>query len=110
VRPIVVEDNVFIGARAIVLPGVVIGSNSVVAAGSVVTKHVPQGVVVAGVPAQVISTTKEYARKLDSCVQTKGLSAREKKRKLLEIWGWMPNQRKERLLAVGACETTEQPL
>ena len=52
---IVVEDNVFIGVNALILPNVRIGRDSVVAAGSVVTRSVPPGSVVAGVPARVIS-------------------------------------------------------
>lgn len=51
---IVVGNNVWIGSNAIILEGVKIGENSVVAAGAVVTKDVPENVVVAGVPAQVI--------------------------------------------------------
>lgn len=51
---IVVEDDVWIGAGAIVLPGVTIGRGSVVGAGSVVTKDVEPGCVVAGVPARLI--------------------------------------------------------
>lgn len=48
---IIIGKNVWIGARAIILPGVHIGDFSVVAAGSVVTQDVPSGVLVAGVPA-----------------------------------------------------------
>ncbi len=54
--PVIIADNVWIGMNAIVLRGVTIGENSVVAAGSVVTKSVPPNVVVAGNPAIV---TKE---------------------------------------------------
>jgi len=50
-RPIVIEDDVWIGAGAIVLPGVTLGRGSVVAAGAVVTRSVPPMTVVAGVPA-----------------------------------------------------------
>lgn len=49
-----IEDNVWIGAGAIILPGVTIHKNSIVGAGSVVTKDVPEGVVVAGNPAKII--------------------------------------------------------
>jgi len=50
-RPIVIEDDVWIGAGAIVLPGVTVGRGSVVAAGAVVTRSVPPMTVVVGVPA-----------------------------------------------------------
>ncbi len=52
--PVVIEDDVLIGANAVVLEGVRVGRNSVVAAGAVVTKDVPANVVVAGQPARVI--------------------------------------------------------
>jgi maltose O-acetyltransferase len=53
-RPVVIEDDVWIGARAILLPGVRVGSGSVVGAGAVVSRDVPQGVIVAGNPAKVV--------------------------------------------------------
>jgi maltose O-acetyltransferase len=52
--PIVIEENVWIGGGAILLPGVTIGRNAVVGAGAVVTKAVPPSTVVAGNPARVI--------------------------------------------------------
>jgi acetyltransferase-like isoleucine patch superfamily enzyme len=52
--PITIETNVWIGTAATILPGVTIGAGSVVAAGAVVTRDVPPGTVVAGVPATVI--------------------------------------------------------
>lgn len=58
-KPIHVGNNVWLGAGAIVLPGVTIGDDSVVAAGAVVTKDVPANVVVAGVPARVIKTISQ---------------------------------------------------
>ena len=51
---VTIEDDVWIGANAVVLPGVTIGNHSVVAAGAVVTKDVPAHSLVAGVPAKVI--------------------------------------------------------
>lgn len=52
--PVVIGDDVWIGANAVILPGVTIGEHSVVAAGAVVTKDVPGGCIVAGVPAKII--------------------------------------------------------
>ena len=51
---IIVQDDVWIGTRAMILKGVVIGKGSVVAAGAVVTKNVPPYSIVAGVPAKII--------------------------------------------------------
>lgn len=51
---VVIEDDIWIGANAVILPGVTIGHHSVVAAGTVVTKNVPPHSLVAGVPAKVI--------------------------------------------------------
>ena len=51
---VVIGDDVWIGANAVVLPNVSIGCHSVIAAGAVVTKDVPDGCVVAGVPAKII--------------------------------------------------------
>ena len=57
--PVVVEDNVLIGANAVVIEGVRIGEGSVVAAGSVVIEDVAPGMVVAGVPARVVKKKDE---------------------------------------------------
>ena len=53
-KSVIVKRNAWIGANATILPGVIIGENSVVAAGSVVTKNVPANTVVAGIPAKII--------------------------------------------------------
>lgn len=55
-KPITIEDDVWIGANSTICPGVTIGKGSVIAAGSVVNKDIPQGVVAAGVPCKEIRT------------------------------------------------------
>ena len=52
--PVVIEDNVWIGANVTVMPGVTIGKHSVIAAGSVVTTDIPPDTMAAGVPAKII--------------------------------------------------------
>lgn len=58
-QPVIIEDNVLIGANAVILEGVVIGRNAVVAAGSVVLENVEADMVVAGSPAKVIKRRDE---------------------------------------------------
>jgi len=57
--PITVEDNVWIGGSATILPGVTIGKNSIIAAGAVVTKDVAANTIVGGNPAQLIRAINE---------------------------------------------------
>ena len=58
-RPVHIGDNVWIGAGAIILPGVTVGENSVIGAGSVVTKDIPAKSVAVGNPCRVIRTVNE---------------------------------------------------
>ena len=57
--PVYIDDNVWIGAGALILPGVHIGENSVIGAGSVVTKDIPPNVVAAGNPCRVLREITE---------------------------------------------------
>ena len=57
-RPILIKRNAWVGAAAVVLPGVTIGENAIVAAGAVVTQDVPDDMIVAGVPAKIIRRIK----------------------------------------------------
>lgn len=59
-----IGSNVFIGVNCIIMPGVKIEDNVIVAAGSVVTKSVPSGTVVGGVPAKVIGSFNEIAKRM----------------------------------------------
>ena len=61
--PVTIGDNVWIGGNAVILPGVTIGGNSVIGAGSVVTKDVPEWVIAAGNPCRVLRKITEEDRK-----------------------------------------------
>lgn len=63
-KPVVIENNVWLGERVIVNKGITIGENSVVGAGSVVTKNIPANVIAAGNPARVIKTINPDRRML----------------------------------------------
>lgn len=81
---ITIGDWVYIGSNSLIMPGVTIGDNVLVAAGSVVTKSIPGGVVVAGNPAKIICTIDEYIEKNRKYnTGTKNLSSKQKKNKLL---------------------------
>jgi acetyltransferase-like isoleucine patch superfamily enzyme len=57
--PVTIGDNVWMGARVTVLPGVTIGENAVIGAGSVVTKDIPPNAIAVGNPAQVLRLRME---------------------------------------------------
>jgi acetyltransferase-like isoleucine patch superfamily enzyme len=64
--PITVGDNTYIGTRTTVLPGVKIGNNCIIGAGSVVAKDIPDNSVAVGVPAKVVNTIEGYSEKIRS--------------------------------------------
>jgi maltose O-acetyltransferase len=63
VAPVRIGRQVFVGARAVILPGVTIGDGAIVAAGSVVTRDVPAGTVVGGNPARELMSTETYLQR-----------------------------------------------
>jgi acetyltransferase-like isoleucine patch superfamily enzyme len=60
--PVTIHDRVWIGAKTLILPGVTIGSDSVIGAGSVVTQDIPPNCVAAGSPARVVRTNSYWLR------------------------------------------------
>ena len=83
---VVLGDRVYVGSGAMIMPGVTIGDNVLIAAGSIVTKSIPSNIVVAGNPAKFICTIEEYTEKnLPYNTDTKSLNAKEKKKILLAL-------------------------
>lgn len=62
--PVVIGNNVFIGVNSIIMPGVEIGDNVIIAAGSVVTKNITENQVIGGNPAKKICTFEQYQKKV----------------------------------------------
>ena len=58
-KPIVIEDDVLIGTRCIILKGVTIGARTIIGSGSVVTKSIPADCIAAGNPCQVIKSNND---------------------------------------------------
>lgn len=87
--PIKIGNNVMIGIFSIIMPGVTIGDNVIIAANSVVTKDIPSNSIVGGTPAKVISNFEKFMDSIDDgIVPTKKMSAEEKRQ-------WLMNNRPE---------------
>lgn len=83
---VVIKDWAYIGAYSQIMPGVTIGEGAIVAAGSIVTKSVPDFTIVGGNPARRIGNVEDYVNRNSKYnVHTKGLSFEEKKRVLLSL-------------------------
>jgi acetyltransferase-like isoleucine patch superfamily enzyme len=79
-----VGNNVYIGNNSVIMPGVIIGDNCIIGAESLVSKSIPKGSVVAGVPAKYICSVNEYKTKMiEKNFKTKKLNSQEKKNKIL---------------------------
>lgn len=83
-KPIEIKDNVYIGMNSIIMPGVTIGSNVVIGAGSVVNKNIPDNSVYAGVPAKFIKSLDDYIQKCQQDSLGMGHLSREAKAKELK--------------------------
>jgi len=67
-KPVVIEDDVLVGANAVILEGVRVGRGAVVAAGAIVIEDVPENAVVAGIPAKIIKFKDEKAKQKTALV------------------------------------------
>jgi acetyltransferase-like isoleucine patch superfamily enzyme len=86
--PITVGNDVYIGVRTLIMPGVTIGNRCIIGAGSIVTRSIPDNSVAAGVPARVIKSTDEYLKGAEAKSLHFGhLSAKEKAQALKEHFG-----------------------
>lgn len=87
-KPIKVGNDVYIGINTIILPGVTIGNKCIIAAGSVVTKNVPDNSVVGGAPAKYIKSSDDYYKKIKlESLHIGDLSVLNKEKRLKEIFG-----------------------
>lgn len=84
IAPITVGNNVFLGLRTTILPGVAIGDNVVVGAGSVVTRDLPSDCVAVGAPAKPLRALDEYWQSVEPRLLPTNLLPPEEKRRFLE--------------------------
>lgn len=86
----------YIGNNSLIMPGVTIGNNVLIAAGSVVVKSIPSDVVVGGNPAKILCTLPEYIKRNEKFnLNSKGMSVKEKKEMLLALDNSMFIRKKE---------------
>ena len=83
---VTIGKNVWIGGNCTILPGVTIGDNAVIGAGSVVTKSIPDNVVVGGNPAKILCSLATYLEhNIKYNLDSKGMDAEKKKKFLLSL-------------------------
>ena len=89
---IIVGDNTFIGIKSIIMPGIKVGKNVIIGAGSIVTKDIPDNTVVAGIPARKIKSIEQYYNNSREKLEwTKGMGYYEKKEFLLKKYSGEKN-------------------
>lgn len=89
-KPIIVGNDVYIGANSMILPGVHIGNKVIIGCGTIVTKDVPDNSVVVGVPGKIIKTADEYLEKAKiNSIHLGHLKGQEKDRALMKYYKYM---------------------
>lgn len=88
-KPITLGDNVYAGVCTIFMPGVTVGNNVIIGAGSIVTKDIPDNSVAVGVPARVIKTADEYFDKIQrESLHLGHLKGQEKDKALMKYYNY----------------------
>lgn len=83
---VTIKNNVYIGNNCMIMPGVTIGNDVIIGAGSVVTKSIPDGKIAAGNPARIVGETNDFVEKIKQYdVGSKGMNYEEKKKYLLSL-------------------------
>lgn len=86
--PITIGNDVYLGVRTLIMPGVHIGNRVIIGAGSIVTRDIPDNSVAAGVPAKVIKTVDDYlGQMIKKSLKCGHLSGRDKEAVLKQIFG-----------------------
>ncbi len=93
-NPIEIGDNVFIGAHVIIMGGVKVGSNVIIAAGAIVTKDLDDGGIYAGIPAKRIGNIEDFWKKRESYYYPSIKSNRHiSKKEIKECWDYFYDSR-----------------
>lgn len=88
-KPITLGNDVYIGNNAMLLPGVKVGNNVIIGAGSIVSRDIPDNSVAVGIPARVIKTADEYLEKIKKeSLHLGHLKGQEKDKALMEYYGY----------------------
>jgi acetyltransferase-like isoleucine patch superfamily enzyme len=93
-KPITVGSECYIGNNVIILPGVRIGNHSIIGAGAIVSRDIPDNSVAVGVPARVIKTSDEYLEKIKKeSLHLGHLSGKEKDKALMKYYNYKGNSK-----------------
>ena len=110
-KPIKVGKNCFVGCRSIILPGVTIGDNAIIGAGSLVNKDIPANSVAAGVPCKVICSLDEYREKhKDDFLYMVSLPYNEKKEYLLDHFNSKKSEEKMQTESIEPVNTVTEDI